>query len=120
MSENISDNINGQKIFLTMADSPKHNAANSSTPNTTWVQFDETDGQSGDGVERSSSAGGTPVRRAASGSQTTSSGVSSARGSVKSLTTQQKDANSSNSMGSPEGAHISVSEIEVVYKAKFV
>ena len=68
MSENISDNINGQKIFLTMADSPRHNAANSSTPNTTWVQFDEADGQAGDGVERSSSAGGTPVRRAGSGS----------------------------------------------------
>ena len=108
MSENIS-------VGLTMSDvsSPKHNAVNTSTPNTTWVQFDETDGKAGDGLERSSSAGGTPVRRAGSGSQTTTSGVSSARGSVNSLTTQQKDANSSNSIGSPEGAHISVSEIEV-------
>ena len=108
MSENIS-------AGPTMSDvsSPRHDAENTSTPHTSWVQFDETDGKPEDDSQRSSSAGGTPIRKAGSSSQTTTtSGVSSARGSVNSLT-QQNHANSSNSVGSPEGAHISVSEIQV-------
>ena len=83
--------------------------------NKNWVQFDEANGE--DGPQKSLSADTTPTRRA--GSQTSTSGVSSARGSVNSLS-QQGHSKSSNTPASPEGAHLSVSEIQVIHHIQIV
>lgn len=107
MSENISD---GPSMSDTTSSS--RNVENNTSPhNTNWVQFDDTDGKSGEGPQKSVSAGGTPIRNAGSSSQTTTSGVSSARGSVNSLSHQNHTTN--NVLSSPEGAQLSVSEIQV-------
>ena len=100
MSENIS----------TMSDSTSPNHVG--TPTKTWVQFDESDGRkdASENQPGSTSSNSTPVRKAAgSGSQTSTSGVSSARGSVNSLSQAQQSR-----MTSPEGAQLSVSEIQVI------
>ena len=85
--------------------------------NKNWVQFDEANGE--DGPQKSLSADTTPTRNVGgrAGSQTTTSGVSSARGSVNSLS-QQGHSKSSNTPASPEGAHLSVSEIQVIHYIK--
>ena len=87
--------------------------------NKNWVQFDEANGA--DGPHKSLSADTTPTRNVGgrASSQTTTSGVSSARGSVNSLP-QQGHSKSSNAPASPEGAHLSVSEIQVIHFIKIV
>ena len=106
MSEYISDNA-------TMSNSQSSNGNtdnNSSSPTKNWVQFDE--GASGEGPQKSVSADGTPIRNPGSSSQTTTSGISSARGSVNSLAHQSQT--NGNVLSSPEGAQLSVSEIQVI------
>ena len=87
--------------------------------NKNWVQFDEANGA--DGSHKSLSADTTPTRNVGgrASSQTTTSGVSSARGSVNSLS-QQGHSKSSNTPASPEGAHLSVSEIQVIHHIQIV
>ena len=107
MSEYISDNA-------TMSDAPPSNRntdSSSGAPSKNWVQFDESEGTPVDGPQKSVSADGTPIRHAGSSSQTTTSGVSSARGAVNSLAQQSHTTN--NVLSSPEGAQLSVSEIQV-------
>ena len=102
MSENISDGPTMSDITTS-----NHNVEKNLSPNKSWVQFDDSDRKSEGDSQKS--AGGTPIRNAASSSQT--SGVSSARGSVNSLSHQNHTIN--NVLSSPEGAEISVSEIQV-------
>ena len=109
MSEYISDNAS----MSDTTPSNRNTENNSSTPShgKNWVQFDEGNGKPVDAPQKSVSADGTPIRNTGSSSQTTTSGVSSARGSVNSLP-QQSHA-SINVHSSPEGAQLSVSEIQV-------
>ena len=100
MSENIS----------TMSNSTSPNDVG--TPTKTWVQFDESEGRKNvaENEPGSASANSTPVRKAAgSSSHASTSGVSSARGSVNSLSQAQQSR-----VTSPEGAQLSVSEIQVI------
>jgi len=106
MSEYISDNAN-----MSNGQSSNLNSDNiSSSPTKNWVQFD--DGAGSEGPQKSMSADGTPIRNPGSSSQTTTSGVSSARGSVNSL--PQQSHTNGKVLSSPEGAQLSVSEIQVV------
>ena len=105
MSEYISDNANTSNGQSSNLDSE-----NNSSPSKNWVQFD--DGAGSEGPQKSVSADGTPVRHAGSNSQTTTSGVSSARGSVNSL--PQQSHTNGKVLSSPEGAQLSVSEIQVI------
>ena len=105
MSEYISDNAN-----ISNGQSSNPNSENNSSPTKNWVQFD--DGAGSEGPQKSVSADGTPVRNSGSNSQSTTSGVSSARGSVNSLS-QQSHTNGK-VLSSPEGAQLSVSEIQVI------
>jgi len=105
MSEYISDNANTSNGQSSNLDSESN-----SSPSKNWVQFD--DGAGSEGPQKSISADGTPVRHAGSNSQTTTSGVSSARGSVNSL--PQQSHTNGKVLSSPEGAQLSVSEIQVV------
>ena len=105
MSEYISDNANTSNGQSSNLDSESN-----SSPSKNWVQFD--DGAGSEGPQKSISADGTPVRHAGSNSQTTTSGVSSARGSVNSL--PQQSHTNGKVLSSPEGAQLSVSEIQVI------
>ena len=106
MSEYISDNAN-----MSNGQSSDLNSDNiSSSPTKNWVQFD--DGAGSEGPQKSISADGTPIRNPGSSSQTTTSGVSSARGSVNSL--PQQSHTNGKVLSSPEGAQLSVSEIQVI------
>ena len=105
MSEYISDNANTSNGQSSNLDSESN-----SSPSKNWVQFD--DGAGSEGPQKSVSADGTPVRHTGSNSQTTTSGVSSARGSVNSL--PQQSHTNGKVLSSPEGAQLSVSEIQVI------
>ena len=116
MSEYISDNASMSDIKPSSRNTENNSTAVSHGKN--WVHFDEGDGKPEDGAHKSVSADGTPIRNTGSSSQTTTSGVSSARGSVNSLP-QQSHA-SINVHSSPEGAQLSVSEIQVSLAFRFI
>ena len=109
MSEYISDNASMSDT--TSSNRNMENNSSTISQGKNWVQFDEGDGKYVDGPQKSISADGTPIRNQGSSSQTTTSGVSSARGSVNSLTQQNHASN--NVLSSPEGAQLPVSEIQV-------
>ena len=103
MSEYISENVSMSDTTSKFDRTRITENSDEVSQSKSWVQFDEKDGNSVDETPKSLSAGGTPTRNAGSSGQSTTSGVSSARGSVNSLS-QPK---------SPEGAELSVSEIQV-------